>query len=280
MRKLSSLLALLAGSAMGSSCISNQDEAKHPTGSALAVTVSPVVTVTSIGADTLTDSARIYQLEPEPDGASIAFLFADPVKGITRGLGIVQTSGNKAAQLGWPDSVLSVWWSGPHQLSFTAGTGRGVRLVVDAHAAQLEAVQVTGAQGARSTPPSASSAVNDQSRVDALSRAQAFIDSIRVQPEGAPQQSTLRYRADSILVAVDSTVAAVHVSAGDSRGGTINPAWYLVHLPSGHVYPIDSLTGSSPGLAASSGRWGSDGAFYYAKERSIWRAQPSVASVQ
>jgi hypothetical protein len=203
----------------------------------------------------------------------VAFLFADPAKGITGGLGIVQTSGGQQAQIGWPDSVSSVWWSNPHELSFIAGTGQGVRVVADAHAAQLTTVEATGAT---TVQPARNGAAPTSSHTDALARAQAFIDSIRVQPGGSPQQSTLRYRADSILVGRGDTLVAVHVSAADPQGSKVNPAWYLLHLPSRHVRPVDSLTGRSLGLAASAGRWGADGTFYYAKERSIWRVQPSA----
>ena len=265
------MLSLLAISAISTGCINTRDDAKRPAPSAFTAAADPIATVTVIGADTLGDSARIHHLIPEPDGRSIAFLFADPAKGVTRGLGIVQASGGQPPQLGWPDSVTSVWWSGPHQLSFTAGTGRGVRLVVDAHAAQLEAMAVTGT----SDPPGLGTSVT-KPNANALSRAQAFIDSVRVQPEGTPQGSTLRYRADSIIVAPGDTLAAIHVSASDLQGTRVNPAWYLVHLPSGHVRPIDSLTGRSSGLSASAGQWGADGAFYYAKERSLWRVRPSI----
>jgi hypothetical protein len=250
-------------------CIGKQDNTESPVASRLTTTTSSLATIGIVGMDTLSDSAWVHRVQPEPDGGSVAFLFADPTKGITRGLGLVETSGTPRAQLAWPDSVSSFWWSGAHQLSFTAGTGQGVRVVVDAHAAQLDALEVTGSQ---SRPPNPSQPGSPNTA--ALTRAQAFIDSIRVQPGGAPQGSTLRYRADSVLLAPGDTFAAVHVSAGDSRGTTVNPAWYLAHLPTGHVQPIDSLTGRSTGLPSSAGQWGGDGAFYYAKERSIWRATP------
>lgn len=256
--------------ALLTACVSQRDDAKSSTATGLVATTSSLAAVRIVGMDTLSDSATIHRIEPEPDGGSVAFLFADPAKGITRGLGLIQVSGTPTVQLAWPDSVDSFWWSGSHQLSFTAGTGAGVRVVVDAHAAQLEALQATDRQAhipAR-TPQKPDAA--------ALSRAQAFIDSVRVQPEGTPQQSSLRYRADTVIVAPGDTLAAVHVSASNGRGGVANPAWYLTHLPSGHMQPIDSLTGTSNGLPAAAGQWGPDGVFYYAKERSIWRAQPKV----
>lgn len=272
MQKALSARGICAGLLITGSCIGDQDARNPRASSVFTVEVNPVATsITFIGADTLSDSARIYQVQPEPDGGSVAFLFADPAKGITQGLGIVQASGDQRAKVGWPDSVLSVWWSNPHQLSFTAGTGRGVRLVVDAHAAVLEAAEVPSAD---ITSRGGGRTGNAQLNVDALSQAQAFIDSVRVQPAGTPQRSVLRYEADSALVGPGDTLAAVHVSAGDQEGTKVNPAWYLVHLPSGQVQRVDSLTGRSPGLPASAGQWAANGSFYYAKERSIWRVEP------
>jgi hypothetical protein len=271
MRAALRLLAIPVACAITISCIATQEESERRTASTFSAESQPVATITLLGADTLSDSTRIYQLEPEPDGGSVAFLFADPAKGVTQGLGILQTSQGRQAQLGWPDSVTSVWWSNPHQLSFTAGTGRGVYVVIDAHAAELKTADATGTTTSRTPqgPPG-------NSNETAKSRAQAFIDSVRVQPEGTPQRSALRYRADSVLVAPGDTFAAVHVSAADQEGRTVNPAWYLLHLPSGDVHPVDSLTGRSPGLPASGGQWGDANSFYYAKERTIWRVQPSV----
>lgn len=266
------VFSLLSISIITASCVGDRGNTEQSAPSAFTVTTDPISVIAAVGIDTLSDSTRIHHLEPEPDGRSIAFLFSDPAKGITQGLGVIQISGGQAPQLVWPDSVVSVWWSGPHQLSFTAGTGRGVRVVIDAHAAQLEALEVAGAE----RPHTLAQPPDTQPNAGALSRAQAFIDSIRVQPEGTPQGSALQYRADSILIAPGDTLAAVHVSASDVQGTRVNPAWYLTHLPSGHVQPVDSLIGRSSGLSASAGRWGADGSFYYAKERSIWRAQPNA----
>jgi hypothetical protein len=263
---------LVLAAAITAGCSAGRDDARPPLASALAIATSSIATVTVIGADTLSDSARIYYLQPEPDGGSVAFLFADPAKGVTRGLGIVQTSGGQPPQLVWPDSVTVVWWSRPHQLTFAAGTGQGVRLVVDVHAAQLEALEVTGTQSSQ-VP---GSSVSTQASTGALSRAQAFIDSIRVQPEGTPQGSALRYQADSAIVGPGDTLAAIHVSARDIQDTKVNPAWYLAHLPSRHIQAVDSLIGRSSGLPASAGRWGADGSFYYAKERSIWQVRPNA----
>jgi hypothetical protein len=259
---------LLTLGLMSSGCSPREEEATEATISSFAAVAEPLVTVTTIGLDTLSDSAGIFHIRPEPDGQSVAFIFADPVKGATRALGIVQTSGTQTSHLVWPDSVASVWWSGPHELRFTAGTGQGVYAVVDAHAASLQALAITDSLR---TPASAQSS-GTQAHTDALTRVRSFIDSVRVQPEGTPQGSTLRYRADTVIVAAGDTLAAAHVSA-ESSGSSVNPAWYLVHIRSGSIQPIDSLVGRASGLPRAAGGWDNGGTFYYAKERSIWRAR-------
>lgn len=268
------ILWLLGTCVVALSCTSSEKGGNSSYTSAFSVVVEPFATVSLIGADTLSDSARILELYPEPDGGSVTFRFTDPVKHISSGLGIVQASGTRQAQLVWPDSVVSAWWGGPHELGFIAGTGTGVRVVVDVHATQLEAIEASEGRGRSNAgnPPT-----TERSTMLAVERAQAFIDSVRVQPEGIPQQSTtLHYKADTATLAPDTLVAAVHVSAHDHTGKRSNPSWYLVHIPSGHVRPVDSLTGSSPGLPASGGQWTRGRVFFYAKERSIWRAQPQV----
>ena len=263
-----SALSIISVVTVLAACTNAGDDTRSVTAAGLTVMTNSLAVISTVGMDTVSDSASIHRLQPEPDGGSVAFTFADPTKGITSGLGLVNLSGTAAAQLVWPDSVTSFWWSGPHQLSFTAGTGQGVRVIVDAHAAQLEALEATSTR-----PRSSEINVTNDRNTAALSRAQAFIDSVRVQPGGTPQESALRYRADSIVIAPGDTFAAVHVSAGNT-GITANPAWYVTHLPSGHMQAVDSLTGTSSGLPASAAAWGADGAFYYAKEQSIWRAQP------
>jgi hypothetical protein len=259
------LLAVVAG------CDVRRQERSERSISTFSAAAEPLATVSTVGIDTVSDSAWISHVKPEPDGESVAFIFVDPAKGVTRALGIIQTSGTQATHLLWPDSVMSVWWGGPHELRFTAGTGQGVYAVVDAHAAALEALAIRNSVGASSGPVAPSS----QPRAQALARVQTFIDSVRVQPEGTPQRSALRYRADTVLVAPGDTLAAAHVSA-DSEGSVVNPAWYLVHIQSGAVQPVDSLVGRSIGLPRSAGSWDNHGRFYYAKERSIWRARANA----
>jgi hypothetical protein len=252
-------------------CVEERD-IPEPRAVEFSITVEPLASVTTIGLDTLSDSARIHELEPESDGSSVAFIFADAAKGISRGLGILQSSGEPAPQLAWPDSVTRVWWSGSHQLSFIAGTGQGVRVVIDAHAPRLEAV--TSPQS--SLAPVESPESQKEGELEGRRRAQHFIDSIRVQPQGAPQASTLRYEADSVLMSPTDSIAAVHVAAGRGVSGSVNPTWYLIHLPSGQVRPVDSLVGESHGLAATAGKWGQEGSFYYARDRTVLRVRPSI----
>ena len=259
-------LALVSLISIG--CDTTRQQTSEKSISTFNAVAEPLVTVGAIGVDTVSDSASISHIKPEPDGESVAFIFADPAKGATRALGIVQASGPKTSHLVWPDSVMSVWWSGPHELRFTAGTGQGVYAVVDAHAATLEALAITDSTSTTRGPAAPAS----QARAQALARLQSFIDSVRVQPEGTPQRSTLRYRADTVIIAAGDTLAAAHVSA-DANGSSVNPAWYLVHIQSGSVQPVDSLVGRSIGLPRSGGGWDNNGRFYYAKERSIWRAR-------
>ena len=267
-------LWLLGMCAVALGCMSGEKGTKSVRASAFSVSVEPFATVSLMGPDTLSDSARILELYPEPDGGSVTFRLTDPLKHISSGLGIVQATGSRQAQLVWPDSVVSAWWAGPHELGFIAGTGTGVRIIVDVHATQLQAIEASEGRG---RPPGSKLPSTEHSAKLAIERTQAFIDSVRVQPEGIPQHSTiLQYRADTVTVAPDTLVAAVHVSARDRTGKRSNPSWYLLHIPSGHVEPVDSLTGSSPGLPTSGGQWTTAGVFYYAKERSIWRVQPKV----
>ena len=265
MRKPLELIALLM---VGAGCTTGQEKTSERSISTFNAFAEPLLTVSTIGVDTVSDSAWISHIKPEPDGQSVAFIFADPGKGATRALGIAQASGPQTSHLVWPDSVASVWWSAPHELRFTAGTGQGIYAVVDAHAAALETLAITDSARAPPAPPRSA----NQARTEALARVQSFIDSVRVQPEGTPQRSALRYRADTVIVASGDTLAAAHVSA-DAAGASVNPAWYIVHIQSGFVQAVDSLVGRSAGLPRSAGGWDNSGRFYYAKDRSIWRAR-------
>lgn len=263
---------LLGTLVAGSACATESDSVRRSASGTLTVATQPIATVAVIDADTLSDSLRILAVSPEPDGGSVALLFADPTRQITRGLALAQASGAQKVQLVWPDSVSHMWWSKPHELSFTSGTGQGVRVVIDAHAAQLEAIQGSGSVRETVNTSPAGAELTRRS----LSRAEAFVDSVRVQPTGAPHRSTLRYSADTILMGPGDSLAAVHVMATGPEGRQVNPTWYLMYVPNGDMHPLDSLVGAPSGLIAKAGRWGADGAFYYAKDRSIWRARPTV----
>ena len=271
--KITLVIRLLLGTLLaGSACTTERDSVRQSAPATLAVATQPIATVTVIDTDTLSDSLRILRVVPEPDGGSVAFLFADPSRQITRGLALAQASGAQKVQLVWPDSVSHLWWSKPHELSFSSGTGQGVRVIIDAHAAQLQAIQ----EGRTTHETVETSRVSAELIRQSLSRAQAFVDSIRVQPTGAPHRSTLRYSADTILIGPGDSLAAIHVMAVGPEGRQANPTWYLMYVPTGDIHPLDSLIGASSGLMADAGQWGADGAFYYAKDRSIWRARPTV----
>src|SRR5687767_15231459 len=124
MRKAHYIFAVLV---TGLGCDRGRSDTESRIVAEMSATLNPVAVISIVGIDTLSDSAWIHRLQPEPDGGSVAFLFADPMKGVSRGLGLVETSGTPGPHLVWPDSVNSFWWSGAHQLSFNAGTGQGVR---------------------------------------------------------------------------------------------------------------------------------------------------------
>src|SRR5688500_8218266 len=164
---LAAALALLAacspaddGSRRGSDAQSGGTLAVHPTQRAM---------VRVVGSDTLSDSARVLRVLPEPDGTSIPFTFADPATRVSAALAITGGAAD-GTQLLWPDSVVSLWWSGPHQLTFATRTGAGARVVVDVHAAKLTIIE----QRRVTPPPPADTAVPAEVRA----RAQSYVDSL------------------------------------------------------------------------------------------------------
>ncbi len=218
-----------------------------------------------VGADTLSDSARISRIIPEQDGDGVIVMFADPARRISSGLGIVDRR-MANPQLLWPDSVTGAWWTGPHMLAFTTTTGRGVRLVVDVHAATLKIADTTNA--GFGTP--ASSTAVDSSLVR---RARAYVDSIHVQPAGAAQGSALVYSVTRVVPSPDGTLAAFHSAARDAAGKLTNPAWFILDRSSGAVRSMDQITGPVGELASEPGAWGANTSFFYAKGRAIWEAE-------
>src|SRR5688500_19873301 len=57
-----------------------------------------------VGADTLSDSARVVRVIPEPDGDGVIVMFTDPARRISSGLAIVDRR-MANPQLLWPDSA-------------------------------------------------------------------------------------------------------------------------------------------------------------------------------
>lgn len=218
-----------------------------------------------IGTDTLSDSARIIAVAPEPDGDAIAFTFADAARGISAGLGILERQ-RQLPQVIWPDSVGGAWWSGPHELTFVAAIGtRWARVVVDVHAESLRTLDRDPRSIERPEMSEPSPAVR--------ARATAFIDSLRVQPTGQPQQSQLQYVVTSVLMAPRDSVGAFHVIARGASGERVNPAWYAIDLRSGTVQPIDSVVGPAEIMPEGAAAWVDGERFIYAKGPTLHEAR-------
>lgn len=230
-----------------------------------------IASIRSVSQDTLSDSARVLRLVPEPDGRSTAVLFADPALGISSGLALLEPDRGRTL-LVWPDSVGSVWWSGDHRLAFESLTGTaGVHAVVDVHADSLEHLEAAH----DTAPPVAIPAANMDA---ARARATAYIDSVRSQPEGKPQQGQLAYTVTAVEPSPRDSIVAFYVTARGRGDDRLNPAWYLLHLPSGRIAPIDSVTGSAHALPAEAAAWTSDGLLLYAKGSALHRARVSTAT--
>jgi hypothetical protein len=218
-----------------------------------------------VGADTLSDSARILRLLPEADGDGIVALFAEPARGVSAGLGIIDRR-MAHPQLLWPDSVTDVWWVSSHTLAFTTTTGQGIRLVADVHAATLK---IADTSDTRVGPPA--SAVSVDSAV--ARRARAYIDSVHVQPGGTTTTSALAYSVSRLVPSPDGTLIAFHVQARDPSGVLTNPAWYILDRSSGVATPLDRVTGVASELPSEAGAWSTNASFFYAKGRTVWEAE-------
>ena len=223
-----------------------------------------------VGADTLSDSARILRILPEQDGEAMVVLFADPARRISAGLAINDRR-MEHPQLLWPDSVTTVWWTGSHRLAFTTTTGKGVRLIADVHAATIRIADTTDA-GIGSPPP----VMSIDSSV--AQRARTYIDSIRVQPGGVSRSSPLTYSVTRVVPSPDGSLAAFHAAARDSSGSLSNPSWYVLDRSSGSVAALDQVTGPAAELPTAVGEWGGNGSFFYAKGGAIWEAEVERAT--
>ena len=242
-------------------------------GSALAVTTTQRTVLRAVARDTLSDSARIVRVVPEPDGDAVAVVFADPERRIRAGLGIAQRD-STPAQLLWPDSVTTVWWSGTHAISFSTETGRGAYVVVDVHAkdAKVTPHDSAGAAAARRSDPAKADTVAAiaAARDAARRRAIAFLDSLHVQPTGRPQGNTaLRYEVRSLLMSPGGRLGAFYASATDSAGRQLNPAWYIVDPRGGAVAAVDEVVGPASELPEGAGGW-TETSFVFAKRLGLY----------
>ncbi len=247
-------------------CARDQDQTENATvGITLRVNTTQRSSFQTVAGDTLSDSARILEIHPEHDGDALVTLFADPGRRVVAGLAIVDRR-MAAPQLLWPDSVTSVWWTGPHMLAFTTGNGSGIRLAVDIHAAKL---RVADTSAAALTKPAAT--VSGDSTM--VLRARAYTDSIRAQVGGVSQSSPLVYSVMRLVPSTDGRLAAFHTAARDAQGELMNPAWYALDRESGTVTVIDQVTGSITELPEKAGQWSEGGSFFYAKGRALWEAE-------
>ena len=232
---------------------------------ALTTHTTQRATIQVVGSDTLSDSARITRVLPEPDGDGIVAQFAEPARRVTAGLAIIDRR-MANPQLLWPDSVTGVWWTGSHMLAFTTTTGRGIRLVADVHAATLEIADTADAR--LSSPPSLPTVDSSVVR-----RARAYVDSIHQQLVGSTAGTTLTYSVSRVVPSPDGSMAAFHSSAQDPSGSITNPAWFVIDRTSGSVAPLDRITGPGRELPSGAGEWSGNTSFFYAKGQAIWEAE-------
>jgi hypothetical protein len=230
-----------------------------------------LASVRYMGRDSLSDSAYVIRVVPEPDGQTVAIVFADPAQGISAGLALLEPR-EQRVHLVWPDSVGEVWWGADHRLVFQSTGSTGVHAIVDVHADSLEHLEAAH----DTLPPAAMEAPRWES--DARARATAYIDSIRSQPEGVPQQGQLRYTVTSFAPAPADSLVAFYVTARGTSGDRLNPSWYLLHLRSGTIAPVDSLTGRAEALLPGAAAWNEDGQFIYARGPVLYTARVSAAT--
>lgn len=223
-----------------------------------------------VGADTLSESARVLALFPEPDGAAIAFTFADSASNVSSALGLLD-SGKENAQLIWPDSVSNVEWPTAHKLSWTASsTQGGVHAIGDVHNAELGHMEEEHPIRTVKVPRGSAEAADASARA----RATAYIDSLRLQPTGVPSQGTLRYTVTHLMHAPSDSLVAFYVIARSGEGSErMNPTWYALDLRTGLVAPVDSLTGGANALAETAAAWIDNDRFVYVKGLTLHEAK-------
>ena len=258
-------LAVLVGSA----CV--ESEPRDPVradSAALRFDTIPRGALDRVGDDSLLQSVRITALFPEPDGEAIPVLFADTGRRVTAGLAILDKRAN-TPQLLWPDSVTRVWWSGDHTLTFTTATGRGAYVIVDVHAASIDSLAIA--------PPTPAPVPDSVASVN-VGRAQRYIDSVRTQPAGVAERGSLAYTVTHWIADPEQGHAAFHVTARDSAGRAVNPAWYITDLRTGAVMLVDEVLGAAEELPAAAGGWTRDRRFIFAKGRSVYEVRVHPAS--
>lgn len=229
------------------------------------ITVAERASLGVIGSDTLSDSAHIVSILGETDGNAIVFTFADPARHIIAGLGMIDRT-HRTPQLLWPDSVTSMSWSAPHQLTFTSSSGRATYIVLDIHAphARLDTVIARANSVPLPTGPTRTLPAPVQSRVA------AYIDSIRAQPAGIPQHSAPHYAPVTFLTSPDNKLAAAYVVATSTQGEQANPGWYLIRAPGRAIQPIDSIVGPASGMPGTAASWLGSDVFAFAKGKAIY----------
>lgn len=238
-------------------------EAGDAATSALRVDTRLRGTLDRVGDDSLLHTVRITALFPEPDGEAIPMLFADTGRNVSAALAIVDARG-ESPQLLWPDSVTDVWWSGDHELTFTTATGRGAYVIVDVHEAAVDSLAI--ATRPPRPPP-------DTTDVVRRGRAQRHIDSLRAQPTGTIEPGRLSYTVTRWIADPSRAFAAFHVTARDSSGRQVNPAWYITDLISGAVTLVDEIVGPAGEMPSDAGGWTEDHRFLYTKGASVHEAQ-------
>jgi hypothetical protein len=262
-------LAILSAAICGTlifGCRDARDDAAPAAGvTALTTHTTQRAAFEIVGADTLSDSARILRILPEPDGDGIVAMFAEPARRVSAGLGIIDRR-MAHPQLLWPDSVTDVWWVSSHTLAFATTTGQGIRLVADVHAATLTIADTSDSRLAR---PAFTVSVDST----VAQRARAYVDSVHVQPGGTPTTSTLAYSVSHVVPSPDGTLIAFHVQARDPSGVLTNPAWYVLDRSSGTATALDRVTGVATELPAEAGAWSTNKSFFYAKGRAVWEAE-------
>jgi hypothetical protein len=219
----------------------------------------------SIGLDTLSDSATVRRLTPEPDGEAIVALISDPHRGVSSAL-VIADRRRSRPELLWPDSVTAVSWIGVHRLAFSTRSGVGIRVVIDVHAESLIVVDsTTGA-----VPPS--DTVDRAVDAEVRRRAVEYVDSVHVQPAGALPESSIEYNVTRFVPALGDSLVAFYVVA--HGGGTqSHPSWYVMHRGSGAVARVDQITGLASELPVQTGAWSGSRSFFYVKGQTLWEAE-------